>query len=174
MIFRPPWSELALDDADLLELLQPHAEQAARHQRNAAMEIAEMRAAQKQLAQHQWRPALREHFGTFGNRAELAIAFHYRSPLAFLAFARIRCQQGAGRQVQILNQAKGTDRGLDCRGGSYENARIARRRMSASACQIDRRQFRKRRGPSWPREPDDSRPRSARSGIRRPTPENTT
>src|SRR6516225_2311969 len=67
---------LALDHPNLLKLLQSQAEQASRHQRNAAVKIAELRAAAEQFAQHKRRPALGEDFGALGDRAELTVAFH--------------------------------------------------------------------------------------------------
>src|SRR5262245_20608007 len=76
VILRPLRPVLALDHPNLLKLLQSQAEQAARHQRNAAVKIAEMRAAAQQFAQHKWRPALGEDFGALGDRAELTVAFH--------------------------------------------------------------------------------------------------
>src|SRR5262245_113552 len=80
MVLRALRTLLALDHADLLELLQAQAEQAAGHQRDAAMQIAEMRAAAQQFSQYQWRPALAEDLGALGDRAKLTIAFHNSSP----------------------------------------------------------------------------------------------
>src|SRR5262249_9756172 len=81
---------LALDHPNLLELLQSQAEQASRHQRNAAVKIAEMRAAAQQFAQHKRRPALGEDFGALGDRAELTVAFHHPLHPA-LTTAKNRC-----------------------------------------------------------------------------------
>src|SRR5262249_22968501 len=81
---------LALDHPNLLELLQSQAEQASRHQRNAAVKIAEMRAAAQQFAQHKRRPALGEDFGALGDRAELTVAFHHPLHRA-LTSAQNRC-----------------------------------------------------------------------------------
>src|SRR5215475_5300197 len=77
VILRPLRPVLALDHPNLLELLQSQAEQASRHQRNAAVKIAELRAAAQQFAQHKRRPALGEDFGALGDRAELTVAFHH-------------------------------------------------------------------------------------------------
>jgi len=71
---------LALDHPNLLELLQSQAEQASRHQRNAAVKIAELRAAAQQFAQHKRRPALGKDFGALGDRAKLTVAFHLPPP----------------------------------------------------------------------------------------------
>src|SRR5215472_14682277 len=65
-----------LDHPNLLKLLQSQAEQATRHQWNAAVKIAEMRAAAQQFTQHKRRPAFGEDFGALGDRAELTVAFH--------------------------------------------------------------------------------------------------
>jgi len=67
---------LALDHPNLFKLLQSQAEQAARHQRNAAVKIAELRAAAQQFAQHKRRPALGEDLGALGDRAKLTVASH--------------------------------------------------------------------------------------------------
>jgi hypothetical protein len=66
----------ALDHAFLLEELQALREQRRRHQRYAAAQIVEARAAADQPMQNQWRPTLRKDLHRHGDRAELAIAAH--------------------------------------------------------------------------------------------------
>src|SRR6185295_13756662 len=81
VIFRSQSPLPALDNPDRFELLEPSTEQAPRYQRNSAVQIAEMRAAEQQLAQDQRRPALGKDLGAFGDRAILAVAFHGGPPL---------------------------------------------------------------------------------------------
>src|SRR5262245_62728180 len=50
--------------------------QAARHQWNAAVEVAEVRTAAQQFPQHERGPALSEDFGALGDRAKLTVASH--------------------------------------------------------------------------------------------------
>ena len=70
----------ALDHADPLQFLEPLGQERLRHQRNAAADIAEMRAAGEHFGNYQRRPSLGDDLGRLGDRAKLAIAHHGRSP----------------------------------------------------------------------------------------------
>jgi hypothetical protein len=58
------------------QFLQALRQQRLRHQRNAAADIAEVRAAGEHFGDHERRPPLGDDLGGLGNRAELAIAHH--------------------------------------------------------------------------------------------------
>ena len=72
----PVGAPATLDHAGGLELAQPLGEQAARHQRHAALQVVEAVAAAEQLADHERRPALRDDLGRLRHRAELAVTGH--------------------------------------------------------------------------------------------------
>src|SRR5262245_13488046 len=109
VVLRPLRTLPALDYADLLELLQAQTEQAPRHQRYAAMQIAELRAAAQQLSQQQRRPALAEDLGALGDRAELTIALHGNLLVQSPVRAGIRRPPAGAPQVQILYHEPGPD-----------------------------------------------------------------
>src|SRR5439155_9398847 len=70
----------ALHDSRTLELAEALAEQRGGHQRDSALDVVESAAAgERQLADHERRPALGEHLGSLCDRAELAVVGHGRS-----------------------------------------------------------------------------------------------
>src|SRR5262245_44744919 len=110
VVFRPLRPALAFDHADLLELLQSQAEQAARHQRNAAMQVAEMGAAAEQFAQHQRGPALSEDFGALGDRAKLTVTLHGHPPTSSDDTFRIEPHRPATSPNSVLDLGAATAR----------------------------------------------------------------
>ena len=73
---RPVGAAAALDDARVLELAHALRQQAARHQRDAALQVVEAMASAQQLADDEGRPPLGQHLARLGHGTELAVAAH--------------------------------------------------------------------------------------------------
>ena len=65
-----------LDDPASLQRLQSLREEIPGHSRDATLDVTESPAANEQLAQNEWRPALGEDLGPQGNGAKLTIVSH--------------------------------------------------------------------------------------------------